>query len=347
MSNRSALGAIVEGDAGMEILFPIFFMGVFGLIIFSVMKASKALARNRQDLQNRVTAMQAEILALEAETAAVDLATQGRVHQAFLAVREKLAKAQSVAARGRDRDFLRANAIVDQAQAKLDNARGGLSRAHVRILASQQRKAESEARKAQFAADKSARRSGSFAAAGVMRTSRETDWATIPTTSRGVCFFCSRPSTLPELTPVTVTLNGQPHRVLACGRDYSNMQSGATPFIRSYSVGGRSVPWYAYDDYDPYRDYYALNYDIAMTLDAFLPVDAVDPGYWNWDGGQGNRDYVFSADQEGYRDYYSGQAAGSGDYAPGADGNDYAPDPGGEPGPDFANDPQDVGPDVS
>src|SRR5262249_21935398 len=45
------------------------------------------------------------------------------------------------------------------------------------------------------------------------QSSAQTDWSSIPNQDRGVCFFCSRPSMLSELTPVTVNLDGNPQKV--------------------------------------------------------------------------------------------------------------------------------------
>ena len=46
-------------------------------------------------------------------------------------------------------------------------------------------------------------------------SSRSTNWETVAPQERGTCFFCSRPSYLRELTPVTITLDGVPERSFA------------------------------------------------------------------------------------------------------------------------------------
>ncbi len=79
----------------------------------------------------------------------------------------------------------------------------------------------------------------------------------IPVNERAACFFCSRPARITDLTPITVAINGQRRKVLACADDVQIIQQGATPKVRSVSSGnGQSVPWYASRGYDPYRDYY-------------------------------------------------------------------------------------------
>ena len=79
----------------------------------------------------------------------------------------------------------------------------------------------------------------------------------IPANERAACFFCSRPVRITDLTPITVAINGQRRKVLACADDVRIVQQGATPKVRSVSTGnGHSVPWYASRGYDPYRDYY-------------------------------------------------------------------------------------------
>lgn len=79
----------------------------------------------------------------------------------------------------------------------------------------------------------------------------------IPANERAACFFCSRPARITDLTPITIAINGQRRKVLACADDVGIIQRGATPKVRSMSAaGGQAVPWYASRGYDPYRDYY-------------------------------------------------------------------------------------------
>jgi len=95
----------------------------------------------------------------------------------------------------------------------------------------------------------------------------------IPPEERAVCFFCSRPARLSELTPITIAIEGKRRKVLACAEDVRIVQQGAVPQIRTVSVGGKAMPWYAAPHYDPYRDYY------APTV-SYAPVYASDGGFF-------------------------------------------------------------------
>ena len=79
--------------------------------------------------------------------------------------------------------------------------------------------------------------------------------ADIPPAERAACFFCSRPARIAELTPVTIALNGQRRKVLACADDVRTVQQGATPQVRTVMESGRPTAWYHARSYDPYRDY--------------------------------------------------------------------------------------------
>lgn len=81
----------------------------------------------------------------------------------------------------------------------------------------------------------------------------------IPQNERGACFFCSRPSRISDLIPVTIALDGQQRKVLACAEDVQIIQQGAMPSTRTIVVSGQHVPWYRANAYDPYRDYYYGN----------------------------------------------------------------------------------------
>ncbi|CEK16236.1 hypothetical protein [Chthonomonas calidirosea] len=95
----------------------------------------------------------------------------------------------------------------------------------------------------------------------------------IPPEERAVCFFCSRPARISDLTPITIAIDGKRRKVLACAEDVRIVQQGAIPQIRTVSVGGKAVPWYAAPNYDPYRDYY------APTV-TYAPVYASSDGFF-------------------------------------------------------------------
>jgi len=147
-----------------------------------------------------------------------------------------------------------------------------------------------------------------------------TNWQEIPDQQKGVCFFCSKPCLLNELTPVTVNLNGSPQKVLACQNDLQTIQSGQTPQIRAFNVNGSYVPWYAYNGYDPYQNYYSQASNQSFLTD-MIALSMIDNMYWNWRqpmgwgwGGFGGGGYCFYPDHGFYQDYSYGNAAGFSDW---------------------------------
>lgn len=79
----------------------------------------------------------------------------------------------------------------------------------------------------------------------------------IPQNRRGVSFFSGQPASIGSLVPVTITVNGMSRQVLVTPDEADEMRQGRMPQVRAFRVGGGYVPWYAYPDYDPYRDYWA------------------------------------------------------------------------------------------
>ena len=57
--------------------------------------------------------------------------------------------------------------------------------------------------------------------------------------------------------PVKIVIDGQQRTVMATPAEAADIQRGSLPPVRSFTVGGQTVPWYAYQQYDPYRDYWA------------------------------------------------------------------------------------------
>jgi uncharacterized membrane protein YgcG len=94
----------------------------------------------------------------------------------------------------------------------------------------------------------------------------------IPLAERGACFFCSRPSRISDLTPITIALNGQRRKVLACADDVRIIQEGAVPQIRTVTLSGRPMPWYSVPHYDPYRDYSSTD---VSYMSGYGSLDAV------------------------------------------------------------------------
>jgi hypothetical protein len=84
----------------------------------------------------------------------------------------------------------------------------------------------------------------------------EPDIEQIPQEQRGVSFFSSRPAPVKDLVPVTINVDGVDRQGLATPSEAAQIQRGQIPAVRAFNVQGRSIPWYMYDGYDPYRDYW-------------------------------------------------------------------------------------------
>ncbi len=152
----------------------------------------------------------------------------------------------------------------------------------------------------------------------------------IPAKQRGVSFFSGQPAPVSSLVPVTLTLSGQSRQVLVTPDEADSLRRGEMPQVRSFQSGGQSVPWYAYQGYDPYRDYWRYqnsgwgSYDgfLAGYLTADLLGDMMMPSY-----GMGYAPYAYATDMPSYQQSYSDGgyggdfgAQGSGDFAtPGGD----------------------------
>ena len=114
------------------------------------------------------------------------------------------------------------------------------------------------------------------------------------------------------------------------------------PQIRAFNVNGKYEPWYAHQQYDPFRDYYRGGYGGGSLLGDLVTLSIIDSMFWNWHnpmgwgwgggwGGYGG--YMFYPDHHYYHDYYSGQAGGYGDFDSGpsdAGGTDFLGSTGGD-----------------
>ena len=152
----------------------------------------------------------------------------------------------------------------------------------------------------------------------------------IPQDQRGVSFFSGRPAPLGALVPVTVTVGGQSRQVLATPEEAEELRQGRMPQVLAFQTGGRSLPWYAYDGYDPYRDYWRYEnagwggYGSGIVA-GFVGAELLDgmlmPAY----GMGGYSPYAYAADMPGYQNY-AGQYGNPG-FGGGYDGGGYV-DPG-------------------
>jgi len=167
----------------------------------------------------------------------------------------------------------------------------------------------------------------------------------IPQNRRGVSFFSGRPAPVGALVPVTITVNGMERQVLVTPEEADELRAGRMPQVRSFQVGGRYVPWYAYDAYDPYRDYWAYEnagwggfgnglvagFVAAEVLDsltapAFMPYAyATDNSYY-----QGYNDAVMNQGAFGF----DGNNGGGGGWFGGGDNNNFGGNDGGNFGGD-------------
>lgn len=142
----------------------------------------------------------------------------------------------------------------------------------------------------------------------------------IPADQRGVSFFSSQPAPLGTLVPVTITVGGQSRQVLATPEEADELRRGRMPQVRAFNVNGREVPWYEYDGYDPYRDYWRYQDAgwggfggglVAGYIGAELLGSLFAPSY-----GVGYAPYAFATDMDYYRGYndaiQSDRAAGYG-----------------------------------
>ncbi len=127
----------------------------------------------------------------------------------------------------------------------------------------------------------------------------------IPQPQRGVSFFGGRPAPLSSLVPVTITLGGQSRQVLVTPDEADELRRGGMPQVLAFQSGGRSLPWYAYDSYDPYRDYWRYenagwggygNGLVAGFVGAELLDGMLMPSY----GMGGYAPYAYATDMPGY-----------------------------------------------
>lgn len=301
-------------------------IGAVVALVVVVTLMGRAIA-NRREMRARMgplNAQKSEVIAginfLEEGASSLDASAAAQVRQCRIAAGTKLDEASRIIRQARTyADLGRAQSLLDQAQGDIERGRSIL---------------EGRSSGSPLPAAASPPRAGTPSAAAQ-------DWSTVPADQRGVCFFCSRPMLLSELTPVTVNLSGQQQKVLACPDDLATIKTGQMPQIRAFNDNGRYVPWYAYQGYDPYRDYYRMG--TGSFLGDLVALSLIDNMFWNWHhpmgwgwgGGWGGNTYVFYPDHEVYRDYYGGQAAGYGDFTRTPDdaaGTDFLQDTGGDAG---------------
>jgi len=147
----------------------------------------------------------------------------------------------------------------------------------------------------------------------------------VPMEQRGVSFFSGQPAAISSLMPVTITVAGQQKTVMATPEEALSLQNGQIPPVRSFGVNGNQVPWYAYNAYDPYRDYWTYQRSgwgggdfVAGFIGAELLDSLFTPRYY----GGWNSPYNFSPDYGFDHNYYGGQTDNFGMFGGGAGGYD-------------------------
>lgn len=210
-----------------------------------------------------------------------------------------------------DSDIARAQGLLNAARADVDNARKALDRA----------------------LGNTSNIPGDDALRPKPLPETQQQVSAVPADQRGVSFFSSRPAPIGSLVPVTVTINGESKQVLATPEEADELRRGRMPQVRTFDVQGQRVPWYAYNQYDPYNDYWRYQNNgwggfgggvVAGLVGAELLGDLFSPRYYGGFGG-GYSPYAFSTDNDYYRGYYdaeqSQQAYGSGFDGYGGGGN--------------------------
>jgi hypothetical protein len=144
----------------------------------------------------------------------------------------------------------------------------------------------------------------------------------VPQEQRGVSFFSSQPAPVSQLQPVTLNIDGQQKTVMATPQEAAMIQRGQIPPVRSFNVGGQNVPWYAYQNYDPYDDYWTYQNNgwrgvAGGAIAGFIGAEVLDSlfhphPYW---GGGWYSPYAYGPGWDtwgGWNDYNYGGYGGYG-----------------------------------
>ena len=328
----AALAEAVAGDingteyshsAWLWVVFLIVVAVVAWLLVSASRRKKQALATAR----GPVEALRANVLAgIEYIDHYMDVLPKNNpdaelARNARQAASDKFDQAAKILSRATEQtDLNRAQGLLDRAQADIQQARGALDRAlggtsHI---------------------------PGDDAFRPPPLPQSQQDVNAIPTGQRGVSFFSGEPAPLGALVPVTLTVGGQPRQVYATPEEADALRRGQMPQVRAFNVGGQYVPWYEYNSYDPYRDYWRYENSgwggfaggaLAGFVGAELLTDMMMPSYGFGGYGGGYGGYAFSPDM-GY-DNGASYAGADGGYG-GPDTGTYSGDQGG--GADFVND---------
>jgi hypothetical protein len=139
--------------------------------------------------------------------------------------------------------------------------------------------------------------------AGIPATTAEAQQ--VPHEQRGVSFFSSQPAPLSGLVPVSLNIDGSTRTVMATPEEAEQIRLGQIPPVRAFNDGGRMVPWYSFQNYDPYRDYYHYQNNgwggfgsgaVAGFIGAELMDSLLRPNYY----GGWNSPYGYSPGFDGF-----------------------------------------------
>jgi hypothetical protein len=99
-----------------------------------------------------------------------------------------------------------------------------------------------------------------------------------------------------QLVPVTIIVGGRKRTVMASLDEAAAISRGETPPVRAFDNGsGRYVPWYDYQGYDPYRDYYGGfgGPGLGTLIDFYIITDLLGPSVWGGYSPWGFEDYGY------------------------------------------------------
>jgi len=187
------------------------------------------------------------------------------------AAEAKFEQADKIIAKATDSsDLYRAQSILDKATADLSKARQFLDKA----------------------TGGTAKIAGDAAVRPPEIPSSVNEAQAVPEEQRGVSFFSSQPASMSSLVPVTLNINGQTRTVMATPSEADEIRRGQIPAVRAFNDNGQMVPWYNYQSYDPYRDYYQYQNNGwrgfgSGAVAGFIGAELIDslfrPSYYgNW-----------------------------------------------------------------
>ena len=106
---------------------------------------------------------------------------------------------------------------------------------------------------------------------------------------RGASFFTSRPLPIDALTEVTILVGSRYRSVLATQEEAAKCSDGRPPLVRAFTVHGRTMPWYEWEGYEPYANYYAarfLDWQCfgSDVIASWMTTDKCDPRLRGYSG---------------------------------------------------------------